>query len=126
MIRQYTFSQLTTAGNAGAAAGTVTSEHPIVGELLAVHLNFGGTTATTDTTLATVHAPTKTLLSISNSVTDAWYYPREQMHNTSGSALTLDGTQPRVGMIPVCDHLRVTVAQANADETLDVTVLYKE
>ena len=126
MIRQYTFSQLTAAGSAGSAVGTVTSTFPLMGHIEAIRLDYGGTAATTDVTVATAHAPTTTLLTASNGTTDAWYYPRVQICDTNGSALTLDGIMASVTPIPVCDQVRVTVAQANSGDTVDVVVLYEE
>ena len=126
MIRQYTFSQLTATGSAGAAVGTVTSTFPIVGHVQAIRLDYGGTAATTDVTVATVHAPTITLLTATNGTTDTWYYPRVQLCDTNGSTPPLGGIMATVTPIPICDQVRVTVTQANDEDTVDVVVLYEE
>jgi hypothetical protein len=49
-------------------------------------------TATTDITLA-LSSPAQTLMVISDSATDAWYYPRHQVHGSTGTGLTYDGTR---------------------------------
>lgn len=116
----------TASGSAGAAVGTATATAPLAGEIFAVHLAYGGTAATTDVTVATVHAPTTTLLTVTDNASDGWYYPRVQMHDVNGSALTLDGTQANVAPIPVCDQVRVTVTQADDGDTVTTTMVYAE
>ena len=120
MIQKYTFSQLTASGSAGAAVGTVTSSRPLVGYVQAIHLNYGGTPTTTDVTIATEHSPTMTLLSVSNNVTDGWYYPRTALQNTAGGVVDY-----MPAPMPICDYVQATVAQADDDDTLDVTVLFE-
>lgn len=122
MIRQIALPTCTLAGATGSAAGTATSDYPIVGELLAARIVYSGGTSTEDVTISTV-GDSLTLLVVANNQTSGWYYPRAQIHNTSGSALTLDGTQAYVAPIPIVDYVRAVVAEGGtAGNTVAVTL----
>lgn len=124
-IRQYNLPTCTLAGATGSAAGTAISQFPISGELLAVYVNYTGGTSTEDVTISTVNGGV-TLLALSNNQTDGWYYPRVQAHNTSGSALTLAGSEPLVAPLAFDDYVQVVVAEGGtAANTVDVSLVMR-
>lgn len=107
MIRTLTV-KLTPVGGAGAAAASGDTPYPISGQLMGTFVDYSGQGVTTDLTVATKNAPAKTLLTLTNINTDAWYYPRAQAHDTVGAPITGFYTP-----IPVDDYLTVTVAQGD-------------
>lgn len=110
-------------------SGNTNTTNPVVGRVLAIHLDFGtGMAATADTTISTPGngVPALTILAITDSATDAWYYPRHQVHGSTGTALTLEGTEPLVEAVPVADHINIAVAQGTDTKTLTVTILYEQ
>lgn len=124
MIRCIQFPQLTTSGTVvGSAVGTVTTREVVMGRVLGVYLDYSGTAATTDVTISTPHSPSVTVITVSNSVTDGWYYPRVQVHSTAGAALTYDGTRTVCEPVPVNDHLQLAVAQGGTAATVDAWVV---
>lgn len=115
--RTYTLPTLTAAGTpSGSAVGTVTSYEPIAGRIVGVYFNYSGTATTTD--VALVNAATGgTLLSVANSVTDAWYYPTVQVHG--GTAGTIDA----YAWPPVVGYVKAVLSQGSAGDTLATTVI---
>lgn len=114
--RTYTLPTLTAAGTpSGSAVGTVTSYDVIAGRVVGVYFDYSGTATTTDVALSMLSGGT--LLSVANSVTDGWYYPTVQAHN--GTAGTIDA----YAWPPVVDHLKVTLSQGSAGDTLNTKVL---
>ena len=81
--------KVSTTGSSGSATGSLVTALPPC-ELLAVYMNFHASApASTDTTLSSPGDPVSvTLLTVTNSATDAWYYPSIQMDDNSGSAIT--------------------------------------
>jgi len=119
VIRRYTIPQIVCSGSDGSATGTGASSVPINGKLLAIHLNHSTGAVTSDVTVATTQAPTQTLTSKANSVTDGWFYPVVQ------STGAVDGAAVSGAYAPLYldDYVTVSVAQANGAQTLDVTLL---
>lgn len=115
---------VTTSGSNGNATGSGQTG-VISGRILAVHIDFTSEPNTTDVTIATAHAPILTFLTITSSNTDAWYYPRAQVHGLTGTALTFDGTRTVNEPVPVDDHISVTVAEGDNAGTVAVTILYE-
>jgi len=115
---------LTPVGVAGSA--TANGQTGVIsGYVVAVHLEFTTQPATADVTIATVNAPIKTILTITDSATDAWYYPRHLVHGETGTALTGTAGGDRTP-IPVDDHIKVTIAQGDAVANgLVATILYE-
>lgn len=107
MTTQYQIT-VPVAGANGAAAGSATSTFPIYGILVAVHLDHTTGAATADVTI-TVGSPSQTVLTVTDSTTDAWYYPQVQIHTTAGAAISAQYMPPQV-----CGYVTVTVAQSNA------------
>lgn len=126
MIRRHQVV-VTPAGTAGSATGNTTSGAPIRGKLWAVNVTFAASShANTDTTIATVSTPTTTILTLTDTNTSTWYYPRHQVHGSTGTALTLDGTRIMAEPLVLDDYVKVSVAQGTADKTVTVTFLVEE
>jgi len=127
LIRQLTPLVITCAGSDGSAVGNAVTKNVVRGRVLAVHLDYGtGQAATSDVTIATVNAPVNTLLTVTDSNTDGWYYPRHQVHSEAGAGLTYDDTRKVQEAVPVCDHIKVSVAQGNDTKTVTATILVEE
>lgn len=115
-------------GGAGAATANSTTTIPLRGKVHAIHVKYNDAppAGTTDVTVATLGAsprvPVITLLSISNSATDVTKYPRAQVCGTDGAALTLDGTRIAFDKIAIDDNIKITIAQANDNDSVDVWV----
>jgi hypothetical protein len=120
--------------NSGAAVGADTaatanntSGSIVCGKVHAVYVKYNGCAeAGTDVTVTTLgtspSVPAITILSIENNNTDSLYYPRAQVHTTAGAALTMDGTEILTDKIAVQDKIKVTIAEADAGDTVDVWV----
>lgn len=106
---------LTTAGSDGAASASVSVYPRPGGRLYAVYLDYHASApSTTDVTISQAEAPEATLLTVSDNKTDGWYFPRQQVCGTDGSALTYDGSHAIVEPFPMTGGLAVTVAQGDA------------
>ena len=115
MITRTETLTVTVAGS----GGTVQTGRPLHGELLAVHLDYGGTIATTDVTVATVGPPALTLLDITDNASDGWYYPRAELVSTAGSALANVADR-----LPLTGFVQAVVGGAEDGDTVAVTVVY--
>lgn len=106
-----------------AADGTALGLTPrLNGKLHAVYLDFGNSIgAGTDTTISSV-SPAATLLTITDSQTDAWYFPRQQVYTPAGVAMTYDGTRIVAEPYPIAGQIQVAVAGGVEDGTLIATV----
>ena len=113
MIETYTITA-TVTGSDGSAAGTAYTREPVNGVLIGLYVDYVTQPATADVTIATVNAPVRTLLTLTDNATDGWYYPRVQVHGVTGTALTLDGTRLMVDLFAIADYVSVVVAQGNA------------
>lgn len=123
MIKRYQIV-VTPKGSAGAATANTTSTAPINGVLRGVNVTFAASShANTDTTIATTTAPVTTILTLTDVNTSAWYYPRHQVHGSTGTALTMDGTRTLVEPLLIDDYVKVTVAEGTEDKTVTVTLL---
>lgn len=111
----------TITGNA-----TGTSVRPFNGEIVAIYVAYAITpNAGTDVVIATVNSPVKTILTLTDNVTSGWYYPRAIVHDEAGVALTGTAGGDRAKH-PIDDYIKATVAQGDADQTLDVWVFIEE
>ena len=122
MIEKHTV-KVTTTGSAGSASGSAALSLPLC-ELVAVHLDYhADAPATSDVTIkATGNPETVTLLTRSNSATDAWLYPTVNVHNNVGAAVTGAQAPPLIH----AGVLTVDVAQADAlTDCVTITVYVK-
>ena len=115
-IEKHTIKVSTTGADASATGALVTAL-PYC-ELLAVRMDFHASApGTTDTTLSSPGGPVAvTLLTVSNSVTDAWYYPTHQLDDSSGSAIT-------GAYIPAVIHGNLLTELAGSDALTDALVM---
>ena len=109
--------KVSTTGSDASATGSRVTALPYC-ELLAVRMDFHASApGTTDTTLASPGGPVSvTLLTVSNSVTDAWYYPTHQLDDSSGSAIT-------GAYIPAVIHGNLLTELAGSDALTDALVM---
>lgn len=101
---------VTTTGAAGSATGSGNTK-AVNGYLLDIYFDFSGSApATTDTTVA--YAPTSgggTILTLTNTVTDALHAPRKQASDNAGAAI--GGVYD---CYPVSGALTISLAQCDA------------
>lgn len=116
---------ITATAAAAATTSTATSSKPIIGNLIAVYISYeAGIAATTDLIIKTVGdgvIPSITFLTITDSATSAWYYPRVLAHNTSGAALT-----GWYAEMPLADYVNIAAAQTTAAKSISVTLFYED
>lgn len=108
-------------GADGSATATGESTMTVVGLVYAVVVKYNDSppAATCDVTVKTKgtspNAPTKNILAIANSATDAEYKPRSDYHSTAGVAAGANDA-----LLAVHDKIQVVIAQANAGDNADV------
>ena len=109
--------KVSTTGSDASATGSRVTALPYC-ELLAVRMDFHASApGTTDTTLSSPGGPVSVpLLTVSNSVTDAWYYPTHQLDDSSGSAIT-------GAYIPAVIHGNLLTELAGSDALTDALVM---
>jgi hypothetical protein len=95
-------------GTAGSATGSLTSPDSLNGTLRAVLLDYPASISTTTDLLLTTVSPVATILSLTNTYTDNWYYPGVQLYGNTGSGLSA-----YVAM-PIDDYVTVTVSQSTS------------
>jgi hypothetical protein len=109
-------------GGAGVATANESSSVVVSGRIYAVYLEYTDSppAATTDVTLAEgTNSPAMSVLAITNAATDGWFFPMAQAQTTAAADITNQGTP-----IVVNDHLKATIAQANNDDGVTVTVYW--
>ena len=114
--------KVSTTGSDASATGSLVTALPY-SELLAAYFNFHASApASTDTTLSSPGDPVAvTLLTITNSATDAWVYPSIQMDDNTASAVT-------GAYVPALIHGNLLVELAGCDaltEALTLTIFVR-
>jgi hypothetical protein len=114
------FNSGTTTGGAGTSTNNATGTIKITGELLGFYLRFNDSPpgATTDTTIVLTGGvlPARTVLTITNGATDGFYPVRQGAVSTANAAITDSNVE-----IPcIQDYVKVTLAQANDGDSVDV------
>lgn len=115
------------AGSNGSATNNGTSTHIVNGEICSIGVTYGDSPpASTDVTIATTgdHGPALTILTLTNANTDGWFLVRHLLDDPAGADITYDGTEEVYGKAAVSDTIKVTIAQANANDTAEVVILY--
>ena len=109
--------KVSTTGSDASATGSLVTALPY-SELLAAYFNFHASApASTDTTLSSPGDPVSvTLLTITNSATDAWVYPSIQMDDNTASAVT-------GAYVPALIHGNLLVELAGCDALTDALTL---
>lgn len=116
------------AGGSGVATSNATSTNIVKGQVMGVYIKYNDSppAGTTDVTVATAgttgYVPAQTIMAISNAATDVFKYPAAQQSNAAdGTAITGAYTP-----IVICDKVKVTIAQANNGDNVDVWLLMRE
>jgi hypothetical protein len=113
---------VTTTGEDGSASGVGYSARPLVGEVVAMRVDWHASApATSDIDVVCESDddhPEITLYSKDDSATDAWAYPTIEETDTGGTGR---GTYRE---IPVSGRIKVSVAQANALDPAVTVYLY--
>ena len=109
--------KVSTTGSDASATGSLVTALPY-SELLAAYFNcHASAPSTTDTTLSSPGDPVSvTLLTITNSATDAWVYPSIQMDDNTASAIT-------GAYVPALIHGNLLVELAGSDALTDALTL---
>lgn len=115
------------AGSAGSATANSTTSNPIAGKVHAVYIQYlDSPPNTTDITIASsgnAH-PAMTILSVTDAATNGWWYPRAATHSTAGAAALYAGSGTAVNdRVAIADTVKVTIAQANAGDGVNVWLL---
>ena len=117
-------------GGAGVATANLTSSIVVRGQVLSVYVAYLLTPpSTTDVTIATAGVsalPAATILSLANANTNIVKYPRVGAHKTDGTNATYDGTNQIFEPQYVHDKVKVTIAQSNADDYVEVYLVIKD
>lgn len=120
MIEAIPVSSGVTAGGAGVSTSNATGTIAITGELLGFYLRFNDSppAGTADTTIQLTGGvlPTRTVLTITNGATDGFYPVRMGALSTANAAIT----DSNVYIPLIRDYLKVTLAQANDGDSVDV------
>ena len=109
--------KVSTTGSAGSASGSSVLAVPL-SELVACYVDYHGSApSTTDLTLKSPGNPVSvTLMTLTNTNTDAWKYPTVNLHDNVGAAVTGAYAAPVV-------HGNITADLAQCDALTDAVVL---
>ena len=109
--------KVSTTGSDASATGSLVTALPYC-ELLGVYMNFhADAPASTDTTVSSPGDPVSvTLLTVTNSATDAWFYPTHQLDDASASAIP-------GAYIPAIIHGNLLTELAGSDALTDALTM---
>jgi len=116
-----------TDGGAGVSTNNNTSSHVVVGQICSIGVTYNGSPpSSTDVVVATAgnNGPALTILTLTNANSDGWFHPRHKIDDESAADVTYDGTNEVYEKVCVADNIKVTVSQANDDDSVDVVVVY--
>lgn len=109
------------AGGAGTATSNATTSTELCGKIYGIYIRYNDSppAATTDVTIATagVNYPAVTLLTLTNAATDGLFLPRKAVVDLAGAAFA---SQSIAEAVPVDDKIKVTIAQANDGDSIDI------
>lgn len=112
---------VTATGAAGAAVGSQSSDGTIAGHIYAVHVDYAPSISDTTDLVLSLSSPSLTVMTLSNNITDGWYYPSAQQTGNTGSGVS--GAYDR---LPFVGRMTATVAESTATDVVTVTVWYGE
>lgn len=118
-------------GGDGVATSNGNSSSAISGRILGVYVKYNDSppAGTTDVVISTKgtspRPPSNVILTLTNSATAGWFYPRHIVHDEAGTAYKWDGTNEVYEPVPVDDFINVAIAQANAGDNVDVWLLFE-
>jgi hypothetical protein len=108
-------------GADGAAVALGATTLPVRGLIFSVYVKYSGDKpATTDVIIRTkgTNAPTRTILTLTNKITDGLFLPRIDGHSVLGVA---DGAANQ--LIPVEDIIEIAVAEANTGDIIEAWLM---
>jgi hypothetical protein len=70
------------------------------------------------------NGPALTLLTLTNANSDGWFHVRHKVDDESGADVTYDGSNEVYEKVCISDYVKVTIAQANANDTAEVLIVY--
>jgi len=109
---------VTATGAAGAATGSASTGRDVTGQVYAVYIDYtAGITTTTDLTFSQA-SPALTVMTISNSASDGWYYPAVQQTSSSGAGTST--YKPAV----TADAIDIAAAETTSGTVATVTILW--
>ncbi len=120
MLEKITLSA-TTTGTTGSATGSSTSANLVTGFVHAAYLTVP-TSGTATVTLAAQSAPSENILSLSVITASTWYYPRKQVCDLNGVALTYNGTAQQSDRFIVHDYLTLSATTATTAKTFQLDI----
>ena len=122
MIQREQITVTGAAGGAGVATATAATVCPIAGVIYSVYLSYTGSPPVgTTVTIEGVNTPKQAVLAVTGN-TSKWFHC---MHQAVSSA---DGTSSITNqgqLVVVFDRLQATIASANDDDGVVVTLLYE-
>ena len=117
-------------GSNGSATASTTPGQLLSGRVLAAYIKYNDSppAGTCTATIATnnVNYPGQTILSVVNSATSGWYFPRVAVHSNAGAAVTYDGTRPIYEPQAISDNVKVTISGVNAADNIDVWLMLEQ
>jgi hypothetical protein len=113
---------VTTTGSDGSASGSQASARALVGEVVAIYVDWNGSApATSDIDVVCESDddhPEITLVDKDDSATDAWFYPTIEETDTGGTG------RSTYRPIPISGMVKVSVAQCNAFDAAVTVYVY--
>jgi hypothetical protein len=113
------FNSGVASGSSGSATANADTPIVITGLITGAYVRYNDSppAGTTDVTIKTkgTNAPSYNILVLTNAATDGLFIPRKQAVDPTGAAIT--GANE---VIPVDDYLNIAIAQANANDSVDV------
>ena len=119
-------------GGAGLSTANANTTTIVSGVIYGIYIKYNGSppAGTTDVVISTTGTspapPSNTILTITDSATAAWYYPRHVVHDETGTAITYDGTRDVHQAVPIHDTVNVKIDQANDADSIDVWLLLED
>ena len=121
--------KVTTVGGAGVAAGSATTQDPIMGKIVRIAVNYNASTpGTTDLTLVEANEQVQQLiLNLANQDTDLNLYPQHVVDQNDGTDWLYVAGEEVSDYYYVADELTLTVAQCDAlTDAVVVDIYYEE
>ena len=116
-----------TTGGAGSSTNNNTSSHVVVGQICSIGVTYNGSPpASVDVTIATAgnNGPALTILTLTNVRADGWFHPRHVVDSNAGADIEYADGYSVYDKVCIADNIKVTVAQADDGDSVDVVVVY--
>jgi len=70
------------------------------------------------------NGPALTILTLTNANTSGWFHPRHVVDNNAGADIEYADGYSVYDKVCVADNIKITVSQADDDDSVDVVVVY--